>query len=47
MLIDTKIYTESFSCYKLMIRFTLGNIVIILTTFTIFLNRFFIANSNN
>jgi len=59
MRVDTKVYTEKellglwpeiykFSYYKLMVRITLGNIVkIIILTFTIFLSRFLIANSNS
>ena len=59
MRVDAKIYTEkellrlwpetySFSYYKLMVRITLGNIVIIIIlTFTISLSRFLIANSNS
>jgi hypothetical protein len=59
MRVDTKVYTEkellrlwpetySFSYYKLMVRITLGNIVIIIIlTFTISLSRFLIANSNS
>jgi hypothetical protein len=59
MPVDTKIYTEtemlefksetySFSIYKLMIRITLDDIVvIIILTFTILLNRFLIANGNS
>ena len=59
MRVDTKVYTEkellrlwpetySFSYYKLMVRITLGNIVIIIIlTFTISLSRLLIANSNS
>jgi len=59
MRVDIKVYTEKellglwpeiykFSYYKLMVRITLGNIVIIIIlTFTISLSRFLIANSNS